>query len=300
MATPRVTSHFTGVVLAVDRANRLIIKDLADPSQDRVIRSPLGFPHFHVIAGAGAQGWVTSVGQSGPDVSAGSRVATVGLDGVTHPFGPLIRDGGISSLAVSLDGRELAVGIDGARGGAVIRILPMPGFGGPRHSWSLPGDDAVTSLSWSPAGDRLSYVAGFNTGDGIGGPPSFLETASRKPDAPTTSPWLIRRSPRCDVWRGGWVDATGTYAVLEGCFHPGGEFFQVVEPATGRPRAAAVRLSRSRCDDADPYGTLFAAARVNQLLISWCSRVYAIKHHTAFVVPGGLSAAAELWEVPGG
>jgi hypothetical protein len=175
------------------------------------------------VATSPAGGWVVTypTAAASPDLEQPSRLATVNPAGAERPFGPAFdRNKSVISMAVSPDGSRLAIVVVttfGSHGTAAITVLPMPGFHSGTRTWTFPPASAnwAKDLSWAPGGQDLTYAAGFQTGAGIGGNPSTLDTATPRDVAPVVSGWPYAKGPQCHPDAGAWLGDTGRFAAVE-------------------------------------------------------------------------------------
>ena len=276
-----------GVVLGVDGQRQL---SLAWPGTGHALQ-PLaiaGIPAGpSLIAANPAGGWVVTYT---PDRGAAYdqaryALATVDPDGTAHPFGPTFPSTEpITGLAVSPDGTRVALALMHATDGrpAELRVLPLPGHAAAPHIWTLanPANEAI-SLSWAPGGRQLSYIAGSQTGGGIAGPPSVLDTTGSGSTAPSTSSWSTGNT--CQPTAAGWLP-DGGFAVVQLC--EGRTEYREVDPATGRPTAPAVAIPEVGCLAESLHLTSAG------VLVGVCNHVYWIADGTVSLLPGNLSDAA--------
>jgi hypothetical protein len=273
------------LILGVDAANRVVMARTgatAAPVPVASLPSAAGFPWQ--IATSPAGGWVVTypTGAANADLEQPSRLATVTPAGAVHPFGPAFgRNKSVISMAVSLDGSRLAIVVvtrSGSHGAAAITILPMPGFHSGTRTWTFPPGSRVNwakDLSWAPGGRDLTYAAGVQTGAGIGGNPSTLDTAAAADVAPVDSGWPpYRKGPQCHPDTGAWLGDTGRFAAVEECDSTGNGLgpwvvFQPADPGTGTPTGPAITLPGAQpgCGsamiDSSPDG--------RQILIGYCN-----------------------------
>jgi len=259
-----------GTVLELDDAQHFTIVDLATGAT-----KPVALPGIpggpSLVATNPAGGWVVTYT---PDENsqwnqASSQLAVVNAAGVWRPFGPVYAsDTPITTLAVSPDGTRVAVALMQAFGGAPpasIVVMPTPGHVGPTQSWPVADDSAneIESLSWAPDGKRLTYIAGFQTGAGIGGDPITLDT-SKPGKAPTKSSW--NASSGCDVDGAAWLGSSGRFAVVRDCANP--ELVEV-DASTGAPKGPPVSLTNAGCLGPELHSSLDGS----RLLLARCSSV---------------------------
>jgi hypothetical protein len=269
----------SGVALVLDDAQRFRIEDLATGATLHAVALG-GIPGGpSLIATNPTGGWVVTYT---PDVSpswgfASTRLALVSTDGRTTPCdAPLGADLAVTGLAVSPDGGRLAFALFpylADQQVASIVVMPMPGHDGTTHTW--PVADAtvneIEDLSWAPDGRHLSYIAGFQTGAGIGSNPITLDTATSG-KAPTRSSWPSTGVP-CGVDSATWLGASGRFAVIADCA-PAGAYIEV-QPSSGKATGTKVPLAGYGCGGADMH----PSPDGSKLLISWCD--------SAFFVAGG-------------
>jgi len=266
------------VALVLDDAQQFRIEDLATGAtvHSVAIGGIPGGPSL--IATNPTGGWVVTYT---PDVSpswgvASTQLALVATDGTPTPFdAPLGTDVAVTGLAVSPDGGRLAYSLFPVSGSqrASIVVMPMPGHDGTTHSWPVADDtvNQIEDLSWAPDWRHLTYIAGFETGAGIGSNPITLDTATPG-KAPTRSPWPNTGVP-CGVNSATWLGASGRFAVIADCA-PAGTYIEV-QPSSGKPTGTKVPLTGYGCGGADMHPSRDGS----KLLIAWCD--------SAFFVAGG-------------
>jgi hypothetical protein len=244
-----------------------------------------------LVAPSPAGGWVVTYtpNRKAPYGGAPQRLAMVSRNGKVTPFGPAVTDGDfISGIAVAPDGRRVAIASFAGSAGAPasrISILATPGHRSAVRTWRLGSQvNEAISLSWSPDGRTLSYIAGYQTGAGVYAAPSFLDLDRPGHAAPSTSPWSRHRELSCQPAAVGWISA-GRYAVLDECRPGRTERFRVVHPRSGRGVEPSIRIGKLGC-----FGDIHAAGRV--VLVSWCDKVYKIVRHRAILLPDQFSDAA--------
>jgi hypothetical protein len=237
-----------------------------------------------------AGGWVVSYAPT-PDstaLSAAQQLVLVSTGGQITPFGPRFNAGDSpEGLAVSPDGRRVAVATPSGRTPrhAGIEVIGTPGHHRYLRTWDLaPIADEAISLSWSPDSRTLAYIAGFQTGAGIYDGPTFLDLARRGSVAPATSRWPTHRAQSCEPAVVGWL-VDGRFAVLDECHPTRTERFRVVDPRSGRRLGASIAIGRLGC-----FGNIESAGGV--VLVSWCGKVYTIRHGKARELPDHFSDAA--------
>jgi hypothetical protein len=273
------------LILGVDAANRIVMArtgTTAAPVPVTSLPSAANFPWQ--IATSPAGGWVVTypTGPANADFEQPSRLATVTPAGAIHPFGPAFRrNQSVISMAVSPDGSRLAIVVvttSGSHGAAAIMVLPMPGFHSGTRTWTFPpGSDAnwAKDLSWAPGGQDLTYAAGIQTGAGIGGRPSTLDTAAPGDVAPVDSGWPPGKGPQCQPDAGAWLGDTGQFAAIEECDSTGNGLgprvvFQPADPGTGAPTGPALTLPGAQpgCGSA----VIDSSSDGRQILIGYCDQ----------------------------
>jgi hypothetical protein len=274
------------LILGVDATNRIVMSrtgTTAAPVPVTSLPTAANFPWQ--IATSPAGGWVVTypTGTTNADLEQPSRLATVSPAGAMHPFGPAFgRDKSVTSIAVSPDGSRLAIVVvtrSASHGAAVITVLPMPGSHSGTRTWTFPQGSYVNwakDLSWAPDGKYLTYAAGIQTGAGIGGNPSTLDTAAPGAVASVDSGWpSYRKGPQCHPDAGAWLGDTGRFAAVEECSSTGNGLgprvvFQPANPGTGTPIGQAITLPGTQpgCGsamiDSSPDG--------RQILIGYCDQ----------------------------
>jgi hypothetical protein len=286
------TSAF-GVVLAIDDSGQFRIEDLGSAVVLHTLSIATVSQGPSLIASARG-GWVVSYapapGNGGSPPAA--RLAFVATSGPVTPFGPTFpQSSPISGLAVSPDGTRVAIALMQVQPGATpaqIKVMAMPGHASPTRSWPVDDPDVneMMSLSFAPDGRRLSYIAGSQTGAGIGGNPATLDTASDATHAPTASTWLGSTSEQCVPDGASWLGTSGKFAVVVDC--PPNGVLKTVDPATGAPARTDVALPQYACLDAN----IHPAADASAMLISRCDRVYLLAGGAAIALDPHIVDAA--------
>jgi hypothetical protein len=262
-----------GVVLELDDTQRFQVVDL-----ETGVKTPIalkGIPGGpSLIAANPSGGWViTYTPDAAPKWNeASSQLAVVDSTGHATPFGPTYpASTPITGLAVSPDGSRVAIALMPATGGpppASIVVLSLPGHQGVGRSWPVVDDtvNEIVSLSWAPDGTRLSYIAGFQTGAGIGGDPITLDT-TQPGKAPTRSTWTHHS---CGAVGASWLGTSGTFAIVDDC-EPNA-VFSTVNAASGARSGSAIQLPGQACLAA----TIHASSDGSRSLIAWCSGVFLV------------------------
>jgi hypothetical protein len=274
------------LILGVDANNRIVMARTGTTAAPVPVTSLPSAANFAwQIATSPAGGWVVTypTGAANPDLEQPSRLATVTPAGAVQPFGPAFgRNKSVISMAVSPDGSRLAIVVvtgSGSRDTAAITVLPMPGFHSGTRTWTFPPGSYANwakDLSWAPGGQDLTYAAGFQTGAGIGGRPSMLDTAAPGDVAPVESGWPpYRKGPQCHPDAGAWLGDTGRFAAVEECdFSSNGlgprVVFQPADPSTGTPTGPAITLPgiQPGCGSA----MIDSSSDGRQILIGYCDQ----------------------------
>jgi hypothetical protein len=262
-----------GVVLELDDTQRLQVVNLETGAAIPIaLKGIPGGPSL--IAANPAGGWVVTYT---PDAApqwgrAASQLAVVDSTGQATPFGPTYPAATpITGLAVSPDGSRVAIALMRATGGpppSSIVVMPMPGREGVEQSWSVADDTAneSISLSWAPDGRRLSYIAGFQTGAGIGGDPITLDT-TKPGKVPTRSTWTHHS---CDGVGAAWLGRSGEFAIVDYCSP--NALFRMVNATSGARVGSTIQLPGHACLEA----AIHPSSDGSRSLIAWCSRVYVV------------------------
>lgn len=265
-----VIIHGGGVVLELDDTQHLRIVNLDTGATTPVaLKGIPGGPSM--IASNPAGGWVVTYT---PDLApqwneASEQLALVDTSGSTTPFGPIYPSNTpISGLAVSPDASQVAIALMQATSGsppASIVVMPIPRHAGAARSWFV--DDLnineMIGLSWAPDGKRLTYIAGSQTGAGIGGDPVTLDT-SKGGKAPTKSTWTHHA---CDGMGAAWLGTSGKFAVVDDCpDNNAGPVLRVVDAATGATAGSSVQLPNYLCNDS----IVHPSSDGSRTLIGWC------------------------------
>jgi hypothetical protein len=262
-----------GVVLAIDANNRLV---RAWPGTSRAPQpvptgalpgNPAG------IATRSVGGWVVSfTSEPNPHPGAATqRLAYVSEAGSVEPFGPAFEPTeDITGLAVRWDGTvAVAVFHDSGRDARPAEIQLLGSGNDVARTWVADSPDVneIDSLSWNQAGTTLSYIAGSQTGAGIGGDPSFLNVNKPGGTAPTSSPWPSR--DECTPMAASYL-GHDRFAVFAEC---GNSTFVYVDPLTGQPLGAPQNLGdASSCLGAG----IHPADNNNDVLIGACRALYLV------------------------
>jgi hypothetical protein len=248
--------------------------------------------HLHVVPQAQSMvvsnpggGWIMTYSPDAHPITnqASQRLAWVHPDGSTTAFGPHL-DGTtevFSGLAASPDGTRVAIAVYPTTGSepARIMVLGTPGHQVTSRTWTLPkslADEAI-SLSWSPDGSTLAYIAGTETGDGVYGPPSFLDTTKPGATAPATSPWTAKTDQGCNIPAAAYVGTRGDFDVVDSCSKHRGPVLVPVDPRTGDSGLALPVLLPG--DGICPAG-IHSTPNVDVSLLDWCDRVYTIRGYS--------------------
>ena len=296
---PAMTSAHGRLLLGLGARSRFVITDRGGQTLQTLTLAAIPGGPSDIATNPGA-GWVVSFT---PDPTAAyemapERLAVVDLKGGAVAFGPTFpADHPITALAVSPDGTRVALATMAATaqspaGG--IEIHALPGHTSASRSWALPPGrvNQVKSLSWAPDGRHLSYITGTQTGAGIAGPPSSLDTAASGRLVPTTSTWPTPvRKAGCSPDSVVWLAGTGRFAALFECQPALGEQFTEVTRETGAPLGVPVTvgdIGDVGCVD----GAIHPGPDPSQILLTWCRRLYLVAHGTASALPGGLSQGA--------
>jgi hypothetical protein len=265
------------VVLAIASDGGFRIEDLGSSAVLHTLSIATVSQGPSLIASAPG-GWVVSYApapaSNGPPPAV--RLALVATSGAVTPFGPTFpQSSPITGVAVSPDGTRVAIALMQVMPGATpaeIRIMAMPGHASPTRSWPVDDVDVneMMSLSFAPDGRRLSYIAGSQTGAGIGGDPAILDTTTGATQAPTRSSWLDDANQQCVPDGASWLGTSGKFAVVVDC--PPNGVIKTVDPMTGAPAGTDVALPQYACLDAN----IHPAADAHAMLISRCERVYLV------------------------
>jgi hypothetical protein len=281
-----------GLVLAVDDAFRFRIEDLTTGTTLRPLSlTPArgGLPRMASAPG----GWVvTYTPETAPAADrATSRLAVVDTAGTVTPFGPTLpANTPVTGLAVSPDGTRVGLALmqtTAADARASIVVLAMPGHEAAARSWPVdnPNVNEMISLSWAPDSTHLSYIAGSQTGAGIGGDPSTLDTAGNATEAPTAVAWGPSTG-QCDPDGAVWLGTTGRFATVIDC-PPSGTYTEV-NPETGATTVAPLTLPNYACLIAN----IHPSADGTRVLISRCNRVDLVAGGTVAELDPHLTDAA--------
>lgn len=268
-----VVIHGGGVVLELDETQHFRIVNLDTGAATPVaLKGIPGGPSM--IASNPTGGWVVTYtpGASPLWNEASERLALVDASGSVTPFGPTYPSNTpISGLAVSPDGSSVALALMQATGGAPpasIVVMPIPGHAGAMRSWFV--DDVnvneMIDLSWAPDGKRLTYIAGSQTGAGIGGDPVTLDTSTAA-KAPTRSTWTHHA---CDGVGAAWLGTSGKFGIVDDCTPKA--LFRTVDVATGATAGPTAQLPDRGCLEAWVHPSSDGA----RSLIAWCSGVYLV------------------------
>lgn len=262
-----------GAILELDDEQRFA---LVDPVSGAAHPLPLAaVPRGpSMIATNPTGGWVVTYT---PDPKAGSGswpygLALVDAAGNVTPFA-LTHGGPVSGLAVSPDGTKVAIALMGDP--AVVEVMPMPGHDGTTQAWLA--DDAdineIISLSWAPDGKRLTYIPGSQTGAGIGGLPTTLDT-SKPGKAPTKSTWPPNVD--CDAIGASWLASNGAFGVVEECTSSGVAFYRA-NAISGPYGAPSVPLPHLGCG----MPPLHPSSDGSKVLVPWCGVLYLVSDGVA-------------------
>jgi hypothetical protein len=262
----------SGVALVLDDTRHFRIEDLATNAILHAV-SVAGIPGGpSMITTNPSGGWVVTYT---PDESpawngASARLAAVDVSGNAVTFGPTYSaNTAVSGLAVSPDGTRVAIALfpDTGATKASIVVMPMPGHRGTTRSWPVadPVVNEMMSLSWAPDGQRLTYIAGVQTGGGIGGNPVTLDT-TKAGSAPADSAW-VSANGKCDPNGAAWLGSTGRFAVVRDC-PPNGTFAEV-DAATGAVTGVTALLPHYACLAA----AIHPSSDGSKILISRCGQV---------------------------
>jgi hypothetical protein len=275
-----------GVVLELDDAQRLQVVNLETGAAIPIaLKGIPGGPSL--IATDPAGGWVVTYT---PDAApqwgrAASQLAVVDSTGQATPFAPTYPAAtSITGLAVSPDGSRVAVSRMSGVERASITVMPMPGHSGSTQTWTA--DDVnvnqIDDLSWAPDGTRLTYIAGSETGGGIGGDAITLDTSALG-KAPTRSIWSTQY---CGGVAAAWLGTTGRLAVIRDCTN--GAVFSEVDLETGAPVGSSIDLPGHGCAQPD----IHPSADGSRSLVAWCGVGYLISGHVATPVGDHIADAA--------
>jgi hypothetical protein len=210
-----------GLVLGLDASRHFVIGDIGRPSHNR--RLPVTWIAGEIATNPDA-GWVVTYSRDAKDQAAGvGGLAIVDPSGATRTFGGDVA-GSVTGLAVSPDGSRVALAVTNypTAGAARIEVLAMPGHSAAPRSWTVDNqyDDKIISLSWNPAGSTLSYIAGTETGAGIGGVPSTLDTSLPGMSAPSAPAFQLPADEKCAALAASWLGRTEQFVAVTEC---GGE-----------------------------------------------------------------------------
>jgi hypothetical protein len=277
-----------GVVLELDDAQHLAIVDLASGATTPLtLKGIPGGPSL--IATNAAGGWVvTYTPDANPqwdDVS--TRLALVDTAGNATPFGPTYPPSSpVTGLAVSPDGTRVAIALmqlDASAALASIVVSPMPGHSGPTQSWPVDDNDVneMIDLSWAPDGKRLSYIVGIQTGGGIGGNPSVLDTS--KPGKAPTQP--TGPNSDCEAAGATWLGTTGRMAVVTDCAQAE---YREADPTKGAAVGPIIQLPGHGCS----APILNSSSDASKTLVAWCGDLYLISRGTLIDVGQHVADAA--------
>jgi hypothetical protein len=297
------------LILGVDATNRIVMARTGTSAASVPVTSLPSAANFPwQVATSPAGGWVVTypTGAANADLEQPSRLATVTPAGAVHPFGPAFgRNKSVISMAVSPDGSRLAMVVvtrSGSHGAAAIVVLPMPGFHSGTRTWTFPAGSYANwakDLSWAPGGQDLTYAAGIQTGAGIGGNPSTLDTAAAGDVAPADSGWPHGKGPQCHPDAGAWLGDTGSFAAVEECNFTGNGLgprvvFQPADPGTGAPTGPAITLPGAQpgCGSA----MIDSSSDGREILIGYCDQggLFLDTDGNISRLPGSLTVRAAL------
>jgi hypothetical protein len=281
------------LILALDSAHRYVMTRIgaaSAPVQVPWLKADARAPP--VLATNPAGGWVvTLASRQARRRAAPARLAWVRASGQSVRFGPKFSRATITSVAVSLDGKQVAVALAGQSGRARIEVLPLPGHSGTQRSWRGPAGpaDLVTGLSWAPDGRHLSYMAGLRATTSTANSPLTMDTAVRVLPAPVFPRWqrAMNTGMTCVPVAMAWLGRTGRYAVLKECASTGTVVLQTegaTGTAAGQPLVVAHQLGcKPAALDPDASG--------NRILVSYCG-IYLDDHGKLTRALGPFTAAA--------
>jgi hypothetical protein len=238
-----------------------------------------------LIASNPAGGWVVTYTPD-PVASPGAapiRLALIDASGKATPFGLTYQSAYVTGLAVSPDGTKVAIALMGQT--ASIVVMPMPGHSGKTETWPTDDNDVneIISLSWAPDSSRLAYIAGSQTGAGIGGSPSILDT-SKPGKAPTQSTWPA--STGCDETAVSWLSTA--FAVVEECASTG-VAYRRADVTTGASLGPTIALPQVGCG----MPPMHPSRDGSNVLIPWCGTLYLISDGAA--TPIGQHVVDAAW-----
>jgi hypothetical protein len=278
--SPHVVSPISGLVLGVDQQRKFVLEDLANPVGARILTigaGATGQVRAGSIAANPGAGWVVAYAPARTPVQPATptRLAIVDPSGATHQFGPPIpATTAVGGLAVSPDGSRIALVLQPVSGTdpPTIRMLPMPGHTGASRQWTIADryDNEVISLSWAPDSRRLTYIAGINTGAGMAGNPSTLDTSLPGDIAPTSA--VTGTKADCPVFAGTWLGVTGRYGAIAECPGRSGmpeTHFIEIDPITARLIHLGPELPAYGCNEND----IDSVADASRILLYHCGKL---------------------------
>jgi hypothetical protein len=281
--TPSTPPVVTTPVLGVTKSGRYVIQQ-PDGSQRPVHADP---PTEPAVISAVSGGWIITVNEPAVKCicpTGAARLAEVDVSGRVQPFGPPFI-GTVSALAESPDERLVALAYHNGNYTAIKSVSLATGK--VAGSWSMDPatENDIASLSWAPDSRQLTFIAGDNTGDGVGGQPITFDTRTTSVQAPRLT--VYPRPPRCDYSAAAWSEG-----ILYAVGYCGGGPARVSAVRYFQPRSperpTAVTIAPRDCLD----GGLQVTPGTSMLLLRWCGQVYRVDGGRVQLLPGNFSDAA--------
>jgi hypothetical protein len=170
---------------------------------------------------------------------------------------------------------------------AAIIVFPLPGHAGVERTWTFASRsyiNEVGSLSWAPDGKRLSYIPGIETGGGIGGDPSTLDTSLPGTTAPDQTPSKPGKT-NCFANGASWLPS-GAFVIVRDC-EPAATFV-TVRASDGAPLSTPMTLPHGGCST-----SVFHPSSVDErLLITRCQGVELVDGTALTLLPATIIDAA--------